>query len=81
MKPGLGWAADPALHLIAASTVLLGAAMALGMQARRPHVSDRVIHPQGCHACSFCSAESIAVRDAFLIRTGSIAPTADDLGE
>ena len=40
MKPGLGWTRDPALHLIALSTAILGTALALsshpGVGQRRP---------------------------------------------
>jgi hypothetical protein len=74
MRPGLGWTGDPALHLIAVLTALLGAALALGTHAPRLHADTRVEHPPGCHACSVCSPEAMAARDAFLIQSGSIAP-------
>jgi hypothetical protein len=79
MKPGLGWTGDPALHLIAVSTALLGAAVAAGSYVLGPHASVMVKHPPGCHACSLCSPESVAARDAFLIRTGAVLP--EDGGE
>jgi hypothetical protein len=74
MKPGPGWTGDPALHLIAVTTALLGAALAVGTHAWRSHTNSPVEHPSGCHACSFCSPETTAARDAFLLRSGSIEP-------
>jgi hypothetical protein len=74
MKPALGWTRDPALHLIAVSTALVGAALALGTHAWGSHTSARVEHPAGCHACSVCPSEAAAARDAFLIQSGSIEP-------
>jgi hypothetical protein len=74
MKPGLLWTGDPALHLIAAATALAAAALALGAPAARSHANVRVEHPPRCHACSVCSPEAMAARDAFLIASGSIAP-------
>jgi hypothetical protein len=73
MKPGLGWTRDPALHLIAVTTALVGAVV-LGAHAWGSHTNTRVEHPRGCHACSVCSPAVIAARDAFLIQSGSIAP-------
>jgi hypothetical protein len=77
MKPGLGWARDPALHLIALSTAILGAALALSAHPGHWRGDQGFAHPPGCHACSACRPEVAAARDAFLLRTGSIAP-ADD---
>ena len=37
------------------------------------HRSRRIEHPPGCHACSVCPPDAVAARDAYLIRTGSIA--------
>ncbi len=75
MRPGLGWSRDPALHLIALSTVILGTAVALGSHAGVGNREEPIAHPRGCHACSVCPREAGAVRDAYLIRTGSIDPT------
>jgi hypothetical protein len=77
MKPGLGWTIDPALHLIALSTAILGTALALSAHPGLWHRGGRIEHPAGCHACSFCPADVVAARDAYLIRTGSIAPIDD----
>jgi hypothetical protein len=74
MKSGLLWTGDPALHLIAVATALAAAALALGAPTARSHANVRVHHPPGCHACSVCSPEAMAARDAFLIQSGSIAP-------
>jgi hypothetical protein len=77
VKPGLGWTHDPALHLIALTTAIVGAALALSSHAGPGHRGPRSEHPASCHACSVCSSEAVAARDAFLIRTGSIAPVDD----
>jgi hypothetical protein len=74
MKSGLLWTGDPALHLIGVATALAAAALALGASTSRSHANVRVEHPPGCHACSVCSPEAMAARDAFLIDSGSIAP-------
>jgi hypothetical protein len=77
MKPGLGWTRDPALHLIALPTAIVGTLLALSSHAGLGHGGPRSEHPASCHACSVCPPEVVAARDAYLIRTGSIAP-ADD---
>src|SRR5947209_4323426 len=74
MTQRLGWTRDPALHLIALTTILLGAALTLSARPWRSHPSEGVDHPPGCHACSVCRPEAAAARDAFLIRTGCIEP-------
>jgi hypothetical protein len=74
MKPGPGWTGDPALHVIAVTTALVGVALALGTHAWRSYANAQVEHPLGCHACSFCSPEAVAARDAFLLQSGSIEP-------
>jgi hypothetical protein len=74
MKQGLGWLGDPSLHLIALSTVLLGAVLALNSGSWGRFAARAVEHPPGCHACSVCPPDVVAARDAYLIRTGSIQP-------
>jgi hypothetical protein len=74
MKPGSGWTRDPALHVLAFSTVIVGTALALSPHPELVQRSRRLEHPPGCHACSVCPADVAAARDAYLIRTGSIAP-------
>ena len=74
MKPGLGWTRDPALHLIALSTAILGTALALNSHSAPWHRSRPIKHRPGCRACSFCRPEVAAARDSYLIRTGSIEP-------
>jgi hypothetical protein len=76
-KSGLGWTRDPALHLIAVSTAILGTAVALSSHGGLGHWGRRSEHPTSCHACSVCPPEVVAARDAYLIRTGSIAPPDD----
>ena len=77
MKPGRGWAHDPALHLIAILTVILGAGLALSSPIGMSQRDQRIEHPPGCHACSACPREVAAARDAYLVRTGCIEPTVE----
>jgi hypothetical protein len=74
MKHRFGWLNDPSLHLIAITTALMGAVVAFNARSWWSPRTREVVHPPGCHACSICSHEAVAARDAFLIRTGSIAP-------
>jgi hypothetical protein len=77
MKPGLGWTRDPSLHLVALFIALFSGALVLNACAWRSPKSERVVHPRSCHACSVCSPETIAARDAYLLRTGAIAAPED----
>jgi hypothetical protein len=72
MTPRLGWMRDSSLHLIALSTALTAAALALNSHFMWSHRNEQAEHPPGCHACSVCPPEVAAARDAYLIRTGSI---------
>ena len=60
MKPGLGWTRDPALHLIALATAILGTALCASSHAGLGHRVRQVEHPRGCHACSVCPADMVA---------------------
>jgi hypothetical protein len=74
MKQRLDWIGDPSLHLIALTTALVGAVLALHSGGWRRPATRETQHPPGCHACSVCPPEAAAARDAYLIRTGSIQP-------
>jgi len=72
MRRGLDVLRDPSLHLLALSTLLLGAFLVFTSGPRRSTSASTVNHPARCHACSACPPEVAAARDEFLIKTGSI---------
>ena len=74
MRRRLGWLRDPTFHLIAVLTGVLGVVVGSGSASWRSSHDDKAKHPAKCHACSLCPPEVAEARDAFLIRTGSIAP-------
>jgi len=72
MRQCLGWIGDPALHLIVLTAVVVATATALYPWSRGLHQSEKLAHPAGCHACSFCPPGAAAALDAYLIRSGTI---------
>ena len=79
LKRWFGLVKDPSFHLIVVTTAILGMMLAYSTPQPLKHGSRTLKHPPNCHACSVWSAEAAAAHDAFLIRTGCIAP--DDVSE
>ena len=77
MKQSLGLIGDPSLHLIALTTVLMGAFVVFNAPSWLSHRGKGSAHPPGCHACSVSLPEAAAARDAYLTRNGSIQAPGD----
>jgi hypothetical protein len=74
MKQWLDWMRDPSFHLIALTTALAAFALAHNSRSWWTSLDSGEGHPSGCHACSLCPPQAAEARDAYLIRTGGIAP-------